>query len=97
MACSCAEDDGSAVLGSDTGGEDTGGGGGSGVGSAVVRVGLGSALVGPGSTGRPGPPFSVAFADGFTPADTDADGDADPDADFPGFGEPPSPLAPFAP
>ena len=83
--CSCADDDGSADPGSDDGGVDTGGG--SGVGSAVVRVGVGS----PGGTGSVDgspPPLSVAFADGLPPFDADAEGDASPDSDSPGFGDP---------
>lgn len=96
--CSCAEDDGSAVVGSDDG--DTGGGGGGGgggVGSDVACVGLGSPFDGAGCCGRPFPsPFPVAPPEGFASPDPDADGDAVPDADSPGLTEAP-PLTPVLP
>lgn len=93
VLCSCADDDGSAVVGS---GDD---GSALGVGSSVVCVGLGSPFEGSGcSPPPPGPPappvpplpsFDVALADGFARPDADADGEADPDADSPGLGDPP--------
>lgn len=93
VLCSCADDDGSAVVGS---GDD---GSALGVGSSVVCVGLGSPFEGSGCSpppaGPPAPPvpplpsFDVALADGFARPDADASGKAEPDTDFPGLGDPP--------
>ncbi len=78
VVCSCAEDEGSPVVGSGVGVTGGGGGGGGGVGSDVACVGLGTPFDGGGCSGCPLPsPLPVALVDGFAPPEADADADAD--------------------
>ena len=104
MACSCAEDDGSAVVGDGDGGSGVGVGGGSG----GVRVALGSLFVGFAGTGDtvlplPSPPFGASSAVGpgprlpAPPWAADAEADAEDAADPPGPDEPPLAVTPPAP
>ncbi|MGN5379296.1 hypothetical protein ACQ4WX_24185 [Streptomyces lasalocidi] len=93
---SCAEEDGSAVGGSEVaaGGVETGGWGG-----AEVTGGAGGALVGAGSPGATVFPGLAGLPDGAVVADaSSAPGDGATEAlgDSPGFGLPPLPCLPSA-